>query len=149
MRNQDGDSGSQALPGAAGAAGEGGRMAFKMRVASNFTLKRSCQNLHLRVDTIVRVQVPQIWMTYEELACMLGCNVLEARDRSYGEKLDRKISRDGKKRVKLNPALTTMFIEQLQGIATDRLVNRLRSAHELMRDPADQPLADTPQRVSK
>ena len=88
-------------------------------------------------------------MTYEELAGMLGCNVLEARDRSYGEKLDRKISRDGKKRVKLSPALTTMFIERLQGIATDRLVHSLRSVHELMRDPADQPLADIPQRASK
>jgi hypothetical protein len=37
----------------------------------------------------------QIWMTYEELAGMLDCTVLEARERIHLERLDRN-SRDGK-----------------------------------------------------
>jgi hypothetical protein len=41
--------------------------------------------------------MPQIWMTYEELAGMLDCTVMEARERAYLERLDQKISRDAKK----------------------------------------------------
>ena len=49
--------------------------------------------------------MPQIWMTYEELAGMLDCTVMEARERVHLERLDRKISRDGKKRAKLSVAM--------------------------------------------
>jgi hypothetical protein len=41
--------------------------------------------------------MPQISMTYEELAGFLDCTVPQARDLVHLECLDRKIGRDGKK----------------------------------------------------
>jgi hypothetical protein len=38
----------------------------------------------------------QIWMTYEELPEMLDCTGVRVRERVHLERLDRKISRDGK-----------------------------------------------------
>jgi hypothetical protein len=85
--------------------------------------------------------MPQIWMTYEELAGMLDCTVSEARERVHLERLDRKISRDGHKRAKLSLAMIGIFIEWLKTIdhATDRAVDDLRRAHSLMSEPAGQP----------
>jgi hypothetical protein len=60
--------------------------------------------------------VPQIWMTYDELAAMLSCSVGEARDWAHLEALDLKISRDGKTRAKLSADLTRMFVERLRSI---------------------------------
>jgi hypothetical protein len=85
--------------------------------------------------------MPQIWMTYEELAAMLDCPVVEARARVRLEGLDRKISRDGKKRAKLNMAMTGIFIEQLKTIdyASDRAIEDLRHVHGLLSRRADPP----------
>ena len=58
--------------------------------------------------------MPQIWMTYEELSRMLDCTVMEARDRTHFERLNRKISRDGKQRAKLSVAMTAIFIERIK-----------------------------------
>jgi hypothetical protein len=79
--------------------------------------------------------MPQIWMTYEELAGMLDCTVTEARERVHLERLDRKISRDGKKRAKLSVAMTSIFIERIQTsvLAIDRAVDDLRTVHGLMK----------------
>jgi len=79
--------------------------------------------------------MPQIWMTYEELAGMLDCTVMEARERVHLERLDRKISRDGKKRAKLSVALTGIFIERIKTstIAMDQAVEDLRAVHDLMK----------------
>ena len=79
--------------------------------------------------------MPQIWMTYEELAEMLGCTVMEARERVQLECLDRKISRDGEKRAKLSVAMTNIFIEGIKtgALALDQAVNDLRAAHGLMK----------------
>ena len=84
--------------------------------------------------------MPQIWMTYEELAGMLDCSVIEARLRIHFEGLDRKLSRDGKKRAKLNTALIAIFIARIKTIdvATDQAVEELRHIHGLLRE-ADQP----------
>jgi hypothetical protein len=78
--------------------------------------------------------LPQIWMTCEELAGMLECSVLEARERIQLEHLDRKISRDGKTRVKLSAELTVTFVERLRSIdlVTDRAVEELRHVHGLL-----------------
>jgi len=85
--------------------------------------------------------MPQIWMTYEELAGLLDCTMLEARERAHLERLDRKISRDGNKRVKLNLALTGVFIDWLKAIdnTTDRAVSELRHVHGLLKERDEQP----------
>jgi hypothetical protein len=80
--------------------------------------------------------LPQIWMTYEELAGMLNCSIMGARERARLECLDRKISRDGKKRAKLSPAMVGIFIEHLKSIdvVTDQAVDKLRQIHGLLRE---------------
>ena len=54
--------------------------------------------------------MPQIWMTYSELAILLECDGNEARNRAVEQNLDRKKSRDGHTRVKLNLPLASLFI---------------------------------------
>jgi hypothetical protein len=87
------------------------------------------------------IAMPQIWMTYEELAEMLICPVTEARERVHLERLDRKISRDGKPRVKLSMAMIGIFVERLKTIdlAMDCAVEDLRHVHGLMSEGAQQP----------
>jgi hypothetical protein len=81
--------------------------------------------------------MPQIWMTYEELAGMLDCTVMEAREIVHLERLDRKISRDGKKRAKLSITMIGMFIERLKTgeFVMNYAVDDLRRVHDLMREP--------------
>jgi hypothetical protein len=85
-------------------------------------------------------------MTYEELAGLLDCTVMEARERVHLERLDRKTSRDGKTRAKLSAAMIGIFIERLKTIdcATDRAVNDLRHVHGLLSERADQTRRFTP-----
>ena len=84
--------------------------------------------------------MPQIWMTDEELAAMLDCSVSEARERALLERLDRKISRDGNKRSKLNGALTAVFVERLRTMdgMIEQQIDHLRRVHALLCE-ADQP----------
>jgi hypothetical protein len=78
--------------------------------------------------------MPQIWMTYEELAGMLDCSVAEVRERTLLQKLDRKLSRDGKKRVKLSLELISVFINRVKGgeRSLDRAITDLKQAHRAM-----------------
>lgn len=78
--------------------------------------------------------MPQIWMTYDEVAGLLGCDTELAYERGLEERLDCKISRDGARRVKLNDALTEVFIEQLraQPRPIDAAIDGLRHMHGLM-----------------
>ena len=80
-------------------------------------------------------------MTYEELAGLLDCSAMEARNRAHLERLDRKISRDGQKRAKLNIAMMGLFVARIRMIddATDRAVDDLRQAHRLLSGPAEPP----------
>jgi hypothetical protein len=86
-------------------------------------------------------------MTFEELAGLLDCTAMEARERVHLERLDWKISRDGKKRAKLSLAMTGIFIERLKTIehAMNRAVDDLRPVHDLLRGHADLPGRLTPQ----
>ena len=79
--------------------------------------------------------MPQIWMTYEELAGMLDCTVMQARERVKLECLDRKISHDGEKRAKLSVAMTRIFIERIKTrtLAMDQALDDLRAVHGLMK----------------
>src|SRR5882757_996755 len=85
-------------------------------------------------------RLPQIWMTYEELAGMLDCTVAVAQERARVEQLDRKISRDGKKRAKLNASLVAVFIARIKTMDRDidHAVEELRHVHGLL-EQADRP----------
>jgi hypothetical protein len=89
--------------------------------------------------------MPQIWMTYEELAGLLDCSAMEARSRVHLERLDRKISRDGRKRAKLNMAMMGIFIARIKMIddAADRAVEDLRRTHRLLSGRAEPPKPST------
>ena len=85
--------------------------------------------------------MPQIWMTYEEVADLLQCGTEGALARIKDDRLDRKISRDGHKRVKLNLALTGIFLERMRTpfapVAVDPLdqaIEELRKMHGQMAD---------------
>jgi hypothetical protein len=58
--------------------------------------------------------MPQIWMTYGELAGLLGCGLDEVPERIRRDSLDRRKSRDGQTRVKLSLHLAGLFIEKLK-----------------------------------
>jgi hypothetical protein len=57
--------------------------------------------------------VPQIWLTYNELAVLMKCDPGEARRASIAEGLNRRKSRDGQTRIKLTPLLATAFLDAL------------------------------------
>lgn len=81
--------------------------------------------------------MPQIWMTYDEIAGLVGCNVEQARPLVAARHLDRKKSRDGKTRVKLDMLWTAAFIERIRDTdhGLDRAISELRNLHNKMADP--------------
>lgn len=78
--------------------------------------------------------MPQIWMTYREIADMLDCDEEMARTATIQRGLDRKRSRDGLTRVKLDPELTASFVAAIRNadVALDQAVRALREMHETM-----------------
>jgi hypothetical protein len=80
--------------------------------------------------------VPQIWLTYSELAALIDCDAAEASGTAAAIPLDRRKSRDGLTRVKLDAALTELFLDA----ALQRRVEQeiaacagdLRTMHERM-----------------
>lgn len=78
--------------------------------------------------------MPQIWMTYDELAALSGCSAAEARMQALHLSLDRRKSRDGNTRVKLNLALMARFIETIRETEfdLDEAITALREAHRQM-----------------
>lgn len=78
--------------------------------------------------------MPQIWMTYEELATLNGCNRSEARLRAIHLSLDRRKSRDGATRVKLDLALTAKFFASVResDFDLDSAIEALRATHRQM-----------------
>ena len=98
---------------------------------------------------IARNVLPQIWMTYEELAAMLECSPAEARERIHLDGLDRKISRDGRKRAKLDAELVALFIARIRSLdaSLDRGIEDLKQVHRLLREPDQRhPHASAPSR---
>jgi hypothetical protein len=80
--------------------------------------------------------VPQIWLTYDELADLMNCDPAGARGAAAAIRLDRRKSRDGQTRAKLTPSLAEAFLE---GILRQRLEQEiaaragdLRAMHERM-----------------
>lgn len=78
--------------------------------------------------------MPQIWMTYDELATLSGCSAAEARVQALHLSLDRRKSRDGNTRVKLNDALMARFFETIRQteLDLDRAITALRETHRHM-----------------
>ena len=78
--------------------------------------------------------MPQIWMTYDELATLSGCSAAEARMQAMHLSLDRRKSRDGNTRVKLNLALMARFFETVRAAEfdLDDAITALRNAHRQM-----------------
>lgn len=62
--------------------------------------------------------MPQIWLTYDELAALMDCDRAEARGAAAAIQLDRRKSRDGNTRAKLTPSLTEAFLD---GVLQQRL----------------------------
>ncbi len=78
--------------------------------------------------------MPQIWMTYDELATLSGCSAAEARMQALHLSLDRRKSRDGSTRVKLNLALMARFFETIREAEfdLDEAIAALRDTHRQM-----------------
>ncbi|MGW1424906.1 hypothetical protein ACWAT4_32805 [Bradyrhizobium manausense] len=84
--------------------------------------------------------MPQIWMTYDELAALTGCSAAEARTQALHRLLDRRKSRDGNTRVKLDFALMTRFFEIIREaeFGLDDAITALRETHRQMSVASDQ-----------
>jgi hypothetical protein len=80
--------------------------------------------------------VPQIWLTYDELAAWINCDRAEARMAAIAVGLDRRKSRDGQTRAKLTPSLAEAFLEGiLRQYLEQEIAARagdLRAMHERM-----------------
>jgi hypothetical protein len=80
--------------------------------------------------------MPQIWMTYDELAELIGCDAATARAAAIAIPLDRRKSRDGNTRSKLNPTLAKAYIDLVlqrrRDSEIDTCVDNLREAHGQM-----------------
>jgi hypothetical protein len=57
--------------------------------------------------------VAQIWLTYDELAALIGCDATAAHATAAAIPLDRRKSHDGHTRAKLNAQLTEIFLDRL------------------------------------
>ncbi len=55
--------------------------------------------------------MPQIWLTYDELAALMDCDPAAARGAALAIGLDRRKSRDGQTRAKLTPSLTEALLD--------------------------------------
>ncbi|HEX9214191.1 MAG TPA: hypothetical protein VF901_27065 [Bradyrhizobium sp.] len=78
--------------------------------------------------------MPQIWMTYDELATLCDCTSSDARVRAIHLSLDRRKSRDGATRVKLDLALTAKFFASVReaDFDLDSAIEALQATHRQM-----------------
>src|SRR5258708_16572505 len=80
--------------------------------------------------------VPQIWLTYDELGALMGCDAIAARSTAAAMQLDRRKSHDGNTRAKLNARLTEVFLDRLARHWVDREIamcaGDLRAVRERM-----------------
>lgn len=78
--------------------------------------------------------MPQIWMTYEEIGALLDCDAITARARVAAMPLDRRRSRDGHTRAKLNAKLTAIFLDRVARLWLDREIANCAADLFEMRD---------------
>lgn len=83
--------------------------------------------------------MPQIWLSYPELAAFLGCAAEDARPVAIGREWSRRRCRDGLTRVKLTPADAERYMLSCVEASTriDRQVDALRAIlDEARREPS-------------
>jgi len=81
--------------------------------------------------------MPQIWMTYDEIAGLLGSSAEAVRTQALHRSLDRKKSRDGLTRVKLDSDWTAHFVAAIRDAdpILDEAIRDLRTIRsEMARD---------------
>jgi hypothetical protein len=78
--------------------------------------------------------MPQIWMTYDEIADLIGSDADAARAQAMHRSLDRRKSRDGLTRVKLDLEWTTRFIAAIREAdpALDEAIRQLQDMRDAM-----------------
>ena len=78
--------------------------------------------------------MPQIWMTYDELGTLCDCTSGDAKLRAIHLSLDRKKSRDGATRVKLDLALMAKFFASVRESDFDlgSAIEALQATHRHM-----------------
>ena len=81
--------------------------------------------------------MPQIWMTYDELATLCGCSPVEARDQARYLSLPRRKCSDGTTRAKLNATLAMKYFATIreQDFDLDGAIAALREMHRQMAAP--------------
>jgi len=84
--------------------------------------------------------VPQIWLTYDEFAILINCELDAARGATLALRLDRRRSHDGNTRVKLTPGLAETFLDSIVQQRLEREVaacaDDLRAMRERMAAPS-------------
>ena len=67
--------------------------------------------------------MPQIWLTYDELAVLMKCDPIAARTITATLPLDRRRSRDGQTRAKLSPSLAEAFMDGQMHLRVERAID--------------------------
>jgi len=89
--------------------------------------------------------VPQIWLTYDELAAWMNCDRAEARVAAMAIGLDRRKSRDGQTRAKLSPPLAEAFLHDMLHQRLEREAAACADELRLMRERMASHSAAVPQ----
>ena len=94
--------------------------------------------------------MPQVWMTYDEIAALLGCDIQDVREKATQRALDRKKSRDGFTRVKLDLLWMARFFATVRETdeGLDQAIRYLRALHGEMSQGPRETVKTTPWRVS-
>jgi hypothetical protein len=88
--------------------------------------------------------VPQIWLTYDELAALMNCDAASARTAAAAMRLDRRRSRDGYTRAKLTPSLADAFLDGVLQQRLEREIAACASDLWAMRDRMAAPSVTVP-----
>jgi hypothetical protein len=78
--------------------------------------------------------VPQIWLTYDELAALMDCDAATARGTAAAIGLDRRKCHDGCTRAKLNPSLMEVFLDRILGRYLQQEIDTCAADLRSMRD---------------
>jgi hypothetical protein len=76
--------------------------------------------------------MPQIWLSYSELADHLTCTEASARERAASNAWDRRRCSDGLTRVKLKPHLADQYLAHLSGARIPELLDIIATLEALL-----------------
>jgi hypothetical protein len=78
--------------------------------------------------------MPQIWLTYDELAAVMDCDPADARGAAIAIGLDRRRCRDGYTRAKLSPPLVEAFLDDVLRLRLEQEVGTCASDLHAIRE---------------